>query len=114
MLTFSNQIVNIIVRQTKPAVKQPKKPEQKNISNTYKKRSTEGRKVTKLTLKKYFNKYIPTLVTFINAMNSFFNDIFERITYKIFLMNMSHYNKRSTIAKNAVSKRIKTVTKYTS
>ena len=65
----------------------------------------------------------------LGIMNSFLNDIFERITGKT--SRLAHYNKRSTItsreiqtavrlllpgelAKHAVSKGTKTVTKYTS
>ena len=65
----------------------------------------------------------------LGIMNSFINDIFERIAGEVSLL--VHYNKRSTItsreiqttvrlllpgelAKHAVSKGTKTVTKYTS
>nr|CAA66860.1 histone H2B [Anopheles gambiae] len=105
---------------------------QKNISKSDKKKKRKTRKrATPIYIYKVLKQVHPDTGISSKAMsimNSFVNDIFERIARK---SRLAHYNKRSTItsreiqtavrlllpgelAKHAVSEGTKAVTKYTS
>ncbi|XP_060116660.1 histone H2B 1/2/3/4/6-like [Heteronotia binoei] len=114
----------------------PKKGSKKAITKTRKK----GDKTRKKSRKERYSFYVYKVLEQVHPdtgisskamsiMNSFFNDIFERIASKA--SRLAHYNKRSTItsreiqtavhlllpgelAKHAVSEGNKAVTKYTS
>ncbi|XP_066438440.1 histone H2B 1.2-like [Eleutherodactylus coqui] len=100
----------------------PKKGSKKAVTKTQKKDGKKRRKTRKESYAIYVYKAM-------GIMNSFVNDIFERIAGEA--SRLAHYNKRSTItsreiqtavrlllpgelAKHAVSEGTKAVTKYTS
>ncbi|XP_016345953.1 histone H2B 3-like [Sinocyclocheilus anshuiensis] len=109
----------------------PKKGSKKAVTKTQKKGDKKRRKTRKESYAIYV--YNPTNMgrrpDAMGIMNSFVNDIFERIAGEA--SRLAHYNKRSTItsreiqtavrlllpgelAKHAVSEGTKAVTKYTS
>ncbi|KAF7703762.1 hypothetical protein HF521_022769 [Silurus meridionalis] len=107
---------------TDPAKTAPKKGSKKAVTKTAGKGGKKRRKSRKESYAIYVYKAM-------GIMNSFVNDIFERIAGES--SRLAHYNKRSTItsreiqtavrlllpgelAKHAVSEGTKAVTKYTS
>ncbi|KAK7926213.1 hypothetical protein WMY93_008523 [Mugilogobius chulae] len=105
-----------------PAKSAPKKGSKKAVTKTAGKGGKKKRKTRKESYAIYVYKAM-------SIMNSFVNDIFERIGGEA--SRLAHYNKRSTItsreiqtavrlllpgelAKHAVSEGTKAVTKYTS
>ena len=109
---------------------------QKSVSDGEKKRGRSGKKKRKESYAIYIYKVLKQVhpdtgisSKAMSIMNSFVNDIFERIAAEA--SRLAHYNKRSTItsreiqtavrlllpgelAKHAVSEGTKAVTKYTS
>ncbi|XP_068115198.1 histone H2B 1.1-like [Hyperolius riggenbachi] len=114
----------------------PKKGSKKAVSKTQKKDGKKRRKTRKESYAYYVYKVLKQVhpdtgisSKAMSIMNSFVNDIFERISGEA--SRLAHYNKRSTItsreiqtavrlllpgelAKHAVSEGTKAVTKYTS
>ncbi|XP_045073405.1 histone H2B-like [Coregonus clupeaformis] len=107
-----------------PAKSAPKKGSKKAVTKTAGKGGKKRRKSRKESYAIYVYKVLA-----MGIMNSFVNDIFERIAGES--SRLAHYNKRSTItsreiqtavrlllpgelAKHAVSEGTKAVTKYTS
>ncbi|XP_046712982.1 histone H2B-like [Silurus meridionalis] len=121
---------------TDPAKTAPKKGSKKAVTKTAGKGGKKRRKSRKESYAIYVYKVLKqvhpdTGISFkaMGIMNSFINDIFERIAGES--SRLAHYNKRSTItsreiqtavrlllpgelAKHAVSEGTKAVTKYTS
>ncbi|XP_068115089.1 histone H2B 1.1-like [Hyperolius riggenbachi] len=104
----------------------PKKGSKKAVSKSQKKDGKKRRKSRKESYAIYVYKVLKQAMS---IMNSFVNDIFERIAGEA--SRLAHYNKRHTItsreiqtavrlllpgelAKHAVSEGTKAVTKYTS
>ncbi|KAK9972717.1 hypothetical protein ABG768_026022 [Culter alburnus] len=109
-----------------PAKSAPKKGSKKAVTKTAGKGGKKRRKSRKESYAIYVYKVLKQAM---GIMNSFVNDIFERIAGEA--SRLAHYNKRSTItsreiqtavrlllpgelAKHAVSEGTKAVTKYTS
>ncbi|KAK7926230.1 hypothetical protein WMY93_008540 [Mugilogobius chulae] len=109
-----------------PAKSAPKKGSKKAVTKTAGKGGKKKRKTRKESYAIYVYKVLKQAMS---IMNSFVNDIFERIGGEA--SRLAHYNKRSTItsreiqtavrlllpgelAKHAVSEGTKAVTKYTS
>ncbi|KAL3970560.1 exocyst complex component 3-like protein 2 [Sarotherodon galilaeus] len=109
-----------------PAKSAPKKGSKKAVTKTAGKGGKKKRKTRKESYAIYVYKVLKQAMS---IMNSFVNDIFERIAAEA--SRLAHYNKRSTItsreiqtavrlllpgelAKHAVSEGTKAVTKYTS
>ncbi|KFV11779.1 Histone H2B 5 [Tauraco erythrolophus] len=110
----------------------PKKGSKKAVTKTQKKGDKKRRKSRKESYSIYVYKVLKQVhpdtgisSKAMGIMNSFVNDIFERIAGEA--SRLAHYNKRSTItsreirlllpgelAKHAVSEGTKAVTKYTS
>ncbi|KAL2740375.1 hypothetical protein V1478_000516 [Vespula squamosa] len=123
--------VNIPLKTSDKVVKKAGKA-QKNISKTDKKKKRKRKESYAIYIYKVLKQVHPDTGISSKAMsimNSFVNDVFERIAAEA--SRLAHYNKRSTItsreiqtavrlllpgelAKHAVSEGTKAVTKYTS
>ncbi|MEQ2226886.1 hypothetical protein ILYODFUR_031910 [Ilyodon furcidens] len=125
-----------IIRMPEPAKSAPKKGSKKAVTKTAGKGGKKKRKTRKESYAIYVYKVLKQVhpdtgisSKAMSIMNSFVNDIFERIASEA--SRLAHYNKRSTItsreiqtavrlllpgelAKHAVSEGTKAVTKYTS
>ncbi|XP_075008649.1 histone H2B 7-like [Calonectris borealis] len=138
LLRYSEDLGKKLLRMPEPAksAPAPKKGSKKAVTKTQKK----GDKKRKRTRKESYSIYVYKVLKQVHPdtgisskamsiMNSFVNDIFERIAGEA--SRLAHYNKRSTItsreiqtavrlllpgelAKHAVSEGTKAVTKYTS
>ncbi|XP_007555239.2 histone H2B 1/2-like [Poecilia latipinna] len=124
------------IRMPEPAKSAPKKGSKKAVTKTAGKGGKKKRKTRKESYAIYVYKVLKQVhpdtgisSKAMSIMNSFVNDIFERIASEA--SRLAHYNKRSTItsreiqtavrlllpgelAKHAVSEGTKAVTKYTS
>ena len=133
-LTFTNQRKSLSNKSSWPPRKEARKPSRRP------RRPTDQKKKRRARRKESFSIYIYKVLKQVHPdtgisskamsiMNSFVNDIFERIASEA--SRLAHYNKRSTIssreiqtavrlllpgelAKHAVSEGTKAVTKYTS
>uniref|UniRef100_A0A8C6TVJ9 Histone H2B n=2 Tax=Neogobius melanostomus TaxID=47308 RepID=A0A8C6TVJ9_9GOBI len=126
----------ILIKMPEPAKSAPKKGSKKAVTKTAGKGGKKRRKSRKESYAIYVYKVLKQVhpdtgisSKAMSIMNSFVNDIFERIASEA--SRLAHYNKRSTIssreiqtavrlllpgelAKHAVSEGTKAVTKYTS
>ncbi|XP_040915386.1 histone H2B 1/2-like [Toxotes jaculatrix] len=136
---YSNSFIAVISnisRMPEPAKSAPKKGSKKAVTKTASKGGKKKRKTRRESYAIYVYKVLKQVhpdtgisSKAMSIMNSFVNDIFERIAAEA--SRLAHYNKRSTItsreiqtavrlllpgelAKHAVSEGTKAVTKYTS
>ncbi|KAM4671331.1 histone H2B 7 [Amazona ochrocephala] len=138
LLRYSEDLGKKLLRMPEPAksAPAPKKGSKKAVTKTQKKGDKKRKRARKESYSIYVYKVLKQVhpdtgisSKAMSIMNSFVNDIFERIAGEA--SRLAHYNKRSTItsreiqtavrlllpgelAKHAVSEGTKAVTKYTS